>query len=133
MKDLAAWAGVHLEPPDMIMCSPAIRTRQTLEQLQSSWIDPASVTTFEPDLYEATTGRLQGVVENAFRSATRLLIIGHNPGLEYLAHLLAGQPSGERVDRMAMGTLAVIEFPGGWKDSGGNGRVRHWLGQNAFD
>lgn len=133
MKKLATWAAKSLESPETTLCSPAARTRQTLEQLQGHWVDSASDVTFNSELYEATTGQLQSLVESTFVSTRRLLVIGHNPGLEYLAKLLADESSQKNADRMTMGTLAVIEFPGGWESAGGTGVLRHWLGSDDLD
>jgi phosphohistidine phosphatase len=79
--------------PALILCSPAARTRETLELLQPELGGDAPAE-FDRKLYPGEPGtvlkRLQAVDE-AFDS---VLVVGHNPGLAQLAAALA--PRGEK-------------------------------------
>jgi phosphohistidine phosphatase len=81
--------------PDRILCSTAVRAQQTLQGLQRAWdshtIDSIPVETRE-DLYLAMASTIQKITEEHHGNSQSLLIIGHNPGLELLASLLAGEP-----------------------------------------
>ncbi len=78
--------------PARAVCSPALRTRQTLERVVACGgpID----TRIEPSIYEASPGDLLGVIE-AHRDAGCLLLVGHNPGLESVVALLTTGQSGD--------------------------------------
>ena len=81
-----------------MLCSSAIRTRETLERLQ---FDDAPVL-IEEQLYGAGAGALLGRVSAVPSEVQTLVVIAHNPGIEDLAHLLA-----EADDRLA----AAGKFP----------------------
>lgn len=68
---------------DAVLCSPAARTRETARRVLG---DGASVTEVR-QIYEATPGTLVDVLDDA-KEANRVLLIGHNPGLEQLIALL---------------------------------------------
>ncbi|MDO4710300.1 MAG: histidine phosphatase family protein [Pseudomonadota bacterium] len=80
------WLQQQAWQADIVLTSPARRTRQTLDGLQAGgWPVPAP--SFEPRLYEATLGMLLAAIEDAAQArpdARSLAVIAHNPGLEYL-------------------------------------------------
>lgn len=116
------WLRAEGYRPDHVVCSTALRTRQTWELVQSELgADPSAV--FEPRVYAATPQELAEVIGGASESAWTLLVIGHNPGIEELALTLAdsGLVEGERsaaLDRMRnkfpTAAIAVFEWSGGW-------------------
>lgn len=84
--------------PDEILCSTAVRTRQTLDLMSAKWQElapewPAKIG-FEDHLYEASPMAIMACIGNVDDRSNRLMVIGHNPGLEDLAdYLLQGQSS----------------------------------------
>jgi len=74
-----------------VLCSPALRTRQTCERVlgQLGYAD----TRHDERLYEASAGELIAVLDE--HDASPLLLVGHNPGLEQLVALLCTGRSGE--------------------------------------
>ncbi|GAB3737658.1 histidine phosphatase family protein [Luteimonas pelagia] len=94
--------------PDRVLCSPARRTRETLEAVLDvvGYVDQR----LETSIYEATPGMLVDLAD-AHRECDRILLVGHNPGLERLAALLhSGQSSDYR--GMPPGAIAVLAFSG---------------------
>jgi phosphohistidine phosphatase len=88
-KAAAAWLKTKNVRPARILCSPSVRTEQTL-QIALGDVDAKS----EPRIYEATAGELDAIIdENS--DAQRLLLVGHNPGFETLVALLATGQSGD--------------------------------------
>lgn len=87
--------------PDRVLCSPARRARETLESVLqlTGYVERR----LEQRIYEATPGTLAGLVDE-HREAERLLLVGHNPGLERLAALMY---SGQSGDYRGMPTAAV--------------------------
>jgi phosphohistidine phosphatase SixA len=77
------WFSEHGLQFDAVLCSPAIRARQTLEAVIGEGSANARI---EPRIYEATPGTLIDVLDTV--RVGRVLLVGHNPGLEQLVALL---------------------------------------------
>ena len=87
--------------PDCVMCSTAKRTIQTAEILQKLF---KGVPFFYRDtLYLAPVRRLTDLIQNMDDVFSRILIIGHNPGLEQLVGLLD-----EKGTRLSLGTADCV-------------------------
>jgi len=103
--------------PAVVLCSTATRTRETLDLLLSAWKDEPSVN-YDRALYLAEWPQLVVAVKKAPASASPLLLIGHNPGLEQMAVGLCRAPDGaaerDRLKRLASkfptAALAVLDF-----------------------
>lgn len=102
------WLQEHALVPDRVLCSPARRARETLEGVLGTigYVDQR----LEPSIYEATAGMLADLAD-AHRECGRLLLVGHNPGLERLAALLHSGQSGD-YRGMPPGAVAVLAFDG---------------------
>lgn len=98
--------------PDVVLCSTARRTRETWERIAPQVGEDATVI-YEEQLYGASVRRILDVVGRVAESAERLLVVGHNPGLEELAEHLT-DPDGNGGDPtlgngFPAGALAVME------------------------
>lgn len=76
--------------PDVILCSDALRTRQTA----------AAITDLEhvhlvPELYQAGSDDILAVIHYLSLNAKTLLVVAHNPGIAVLARLLARKQAGQ--------------------------------------
>lgn len=102
-------AGQGLQP-DRVLCSPARRTRETLEAVLG--IIGYAEQRLDESIYEATPGTLIGLLQGQ-EDVERLLLVGHNPGLERLVALLdSGQTSDYRgMPPAAVAVLALPELP----------------------
>jgi phosphohistidine phosphatase SixA len=100
------WLREHGLRPDRVLCSPARRTRETLEELGDIGGPPATV---EASIYAAEPGTLAALAD-ANRDAERLLLVGHNPGLERLAALMHSGQSGDYRGMPPAG-IAVLRLP----------------------
>jgi phosphohistidine phosphatase len=108
--------------PELVLCSSARRTRETLERIAPALGEQATIQ-IERELYAASEHllleRVRGV-EDEFES---VLLIGHNPGVEELALSLAD--SGEKLATLRRkyptGALARLEFAGRWRELGPGG------------
>src|SRR5690606_10440235 len=102
------WLLEHGLVPDCVLCSPARRTRETLEAVLDviGYVEQR----LEPAIYEATPGDLLALAE-AQDEAERLLLVGHNPGLERLLALMHSGQSGD-YRGMPPGAIAVLWLPG---------------------
>jgi len=101
------WLAEHGLMPDRVLCSPARRTRETLEAVLgvAGFVEQR----LEDGIYEATPGALAALAD-AHRDVERLMLVGHNPGLERLLALLHSGQSGD-YRGMPPGSVAVLELP----------------------
>ena len=87
---LNAWLKTRGQPlPDRVLVSPAVRTRQTADRVLSGLELPPPV--FEGRLWEADDEDLVEILSEREEDTRRLLLVGHNPGLEWLVRWLTGQ------------------------------------------
>lgn len=114
-----AWLRAHDLIPDAALCSPAQRARQTLEGVRASV--PVPEAAVRNELYEATPGELMRQFDSV-SDADRVLLVGHNPGMEELLPLLTDGRSGDHRG-MPPASLAVIEIPAGSTLEPGIGRL----------
>ena len=101
------WLHEHHLVPDRVICSPARRTRETLEAVlaQTGYVEQR----LEPRIYEAVPGTLISLLDE-HAGIDRLLLVGHNPGLEQLVALLQSGRTGEYRGMPPAG-LAVLTLP----------------------
>jgi phosphohistidine phosphatase len=109
---------VGLKPhPDVVLCSTALRTRQTLMPVVKKLGPLAPPIALEKDLYLATEDMLLSRLQALPESARSVLLIGHNDGIWHLAERLAGSgPAALRealVQKFPTGALATLRFPDG--------------------
>jgi phosphohistidine phosphatase len=90
---MAAYMREHDYRPDLILCSPATRTRETLALLQPV-LGPDIRVEFDRKLYLGSPDLLLRRLRDVEETVPSVLVIGHNPGLERLAAALA--PRGDR-------------------------------------
>src|SRR5690606_20684687 len=76
--------------PDLLVTSPARRTRQTADALALAMGIPASRMQDERRLYLAPAETILEHIRLTEPSVQHLMIVGHNPGLSDLASWLAG-------------------------------------------
>ena len=112
---------------DLVLCSNALRTRETLDHLIRAYGRTPAVS-IEDGLYLATVRGLLERIEAVEDEIATLLVIGHNPGLHELAIALAAPDSpsfralaGGKFPTTARASFA-IDAP--WSALG---RSRHWL------
>jgi len=98
--------------PALVLCSPSRRTRQTWELLVEGLKGEPAVQ-YADDLYLAEPARLLKQIGQAPEDLPSLLVIAHNPGLQALAHRLAGGGDKAGLRRIATkyptGALAVLD------------------------
>jgi phosphohistidine phosphatase len=90
--------------PDLVLCSPSRRTRETLDAVRASLGEPE--VRFVDAVYGASHDELLDLLRAVVPEVASVLVIGHNPGLEDLARLLGGV-EWEKFPTGAFVTLAV--------------------------
>jgi phosphohistidine phosphatase len=99
--------GVH---PELVLCSPAKRARQTLERVRDSLGEGVAIEV-EEDLYTFDEDVLFRRLKRVPASVKSLMVVGHNPAMEELAMLLTGD---ERAAAFPTGALATVAVPVAW-------------------
>lgn len=103
---IAAWQ------PHWIGCSTAKRTRQTLLPILDELPAPSEVS-LSPALYESNEAAYLRMLRALPSAIDRALVIGHNPVMEDLTHLLIGSAEPRALDHISekfpTGTLVVLE------------------------
>jgi phosphohistidine phosphatase len=117
---IGAYLAGHGPAPDIVLCSSARRTRETLKLLIESLGRPKNTQILDT-LYLAGPPSLLAHINALPETFSHVLVIGHNPGLEMLACELADPL---RSDVLALRRMAG-KFP-----TGGFARfefdVEHW-------
>ncbi|MBC6404583.1 MAG: histidine phosphatase family protein [Rhodospirillales bacterium] len=81
--------------PDLVLCSTANRARTTWRLVAKALGGPEVPVKEDRALYHAAPSELMEQVRNAPDEARRIVLVGHNPGMESLAQHLAGDRSDE--------------------------------------
>ena len=80
---MGAWMAREDLAFDLVIASPATRVRQTIEGIIDGY-GQAIVPMFDTRVYMASAATLAEIVQAVPAGVARLLLIGHNPGLEEL-------------------------------------------------
>ena len=105
----------------VLICSPAVRTRETAELvLKSSKLRVEE--RWDERIYEASLRDLLQVVAEIPDDKKVVILIGHNPGFEELLAFLTGESR-----RMPAAALAKIKFDVSWKDVGADKGKLDWF------
>jgi len=88
--------------PEIVLCSPAKRAMQTLENLNLG----IENVVFDERIYAASKGELLGIIQSLENRYGSAMLIGHNPAMAWLI----SQLSGTRIDSMPACAVATIEL-----------------------
>jgi phosphohistidine phosphatase len=91
--------------PQLILASSALRSRQTAELVAETAGYPGDVI-YKDELYMAEPDEYISVLRELDDSLERVLLIGHNPGLESLLQLLS-----QRIEPLSTAVLAHLALP----------------------
>ena len=120
--------------PDLVLVSPAARTRQTLAALEP-WDETPLVDEVQ-ELYLADPEQLLAILRAVPETTRSVMLVGHNPGLQELTLLLIGpealQPANPDMRRLmdSFPTAGLVEFAiaGPWSTLGkGGARLQRFL------
>ena len=103
--------------PELVLCSPSRRTRQTLKRLAPALGKRANVQ-INPALYAAPEADLLEVLHEVPDEVESVMVIGHNPGIQDLALNLArpGSESARVRSKFPTAALATLELNGTWRE-----------------
>ena len=135
---IGAWLAAEKYRPDVVLCSAAQRTRETLDLLQPQL--PKGVTVeLSRTLYMAAPREMLTEISKVAATAETVLLLGHNPGIGSLAGLLAGSGDentlGNLHAKFPTAAAAVLGFDvARWGDvAPGNGRLLAFIRPRDLD
>lgn len=112
---MAEWVAEHRLAPTLVLCSPSLRTRQTLDIIAPSFKRPAEIL-FEDGLYLAGARQLLTRLHRVPEGEKEVMLVGHNPGFHDLALHLSVVSNGPLINQLGnfpTGALASfrVEIP----------------------
>ncbi|WP_234343940.1 SixA phosphatase family protein [Streptomyces sp. WM6372] len=103
--------------PDLALCSPARRTRQTWQLMVPALAEPPSAV-YDERLYNGPPNALVTVLAERAAGLGCAVLIGHNSGIHDLASALCGSGPPKLLEELRAGlrtsAVAVVDLPGGW-------------------
>lgn len=129
---IGAFIEKHQLAPDLILCSPAQRTRETLARI-APFMNQNTDIQMERSIYSAGTGDgLVAYLKGLAIDVEHIMIIGHNPTMQQLALDLSDARSCSAYSKMEKkyptAALAHIEFGiPHWHELSGAGQLVHFV------
>jgi phosphohistidine phosphatase len=112
---MGAFMAEHGIAPDLILCSPSVRTRQTLALLLPHLAQAPEVI-YEDAIYLGSSSTLLKRIRKLEAGVRHAMIVAHDPGLHQLAMELSGSGDAEALQALAQkfptAALAVVVFEG---------------------
>ncbi len=94
------WIAGHCREPDIVLVSPAVRTQETWQLVNSKLDVSADRVATDDRLYAASWWDLLDVIRSTARDCETLMLVGHNPGTEDLADELVGSGDPKLIRQM---------------------------------
>jgi phosphohistidine phosphatase len=109
-----AWLVKHGYIPDLVLCSPSRRTRQTWHSVAVALAGAGSPTVhYERPFYDGTAQDMLGLVQGIENEHQIVLLVGHNPTISHLSELL--DPDGDAdSDGLRTAGIAIHQATGDW-------------------
>lgn len=114
---MGAWLQQHDLLPDVTISSPAERAHVTAQKMLKAGGRHAHDIAVDDRIYNASMAALLDVLATYPTAPNRVMIVGHNPGLEGLVHHLASLslPGTDDGRLLKTGTLVHLSMPDGWR------------------
>ncbi len=134
---IGAWLRQQGLLPDHVVSSPAERASATARLTCEAVGLPVERIVYDERIYEAGINALLQVLADTPAKTERVLLVGHNPGLENLLIYLADQPVvlPDDANLMPTATLARFRLAGDWQslDAGAGRLLSITRGRNLPD
>ncbi len=114
---IAKWLKNHDIIPEILVSSPAMRARQTADAIINQLsIAPQNIV-FDKQLYLASIDTLLEVLSKMDNDVVKVMLIGHNPGLENLViHLCRDAlPYQHDATLLTPANVVHLQFKSSWK------------------
>jgi len=121
-QKIGLWLAQHKQVPDYVICSSAVRAFTTAEKAcKVAGFDYRRIDCQE-SAYMASPDELIDIIRSVSADVERLLLVGHNPGLEQLLELLAKQQVKIPDDGKVLPTsaMAIVNIEAEWENISAN-------------
>ncbi|MFJ1705485.1 SixA phosphatase family protein [Kitasatospora sp. NPDC088346] len=112
--------------PDLVICSPARRTRETWE-LAAAELGGDPEVVYDPRAYRGEAEDLLDLLRKVPESRRTVLLVGHRPAVRDLVLLVAvertDEPSSRVREKYPTSAAAVLALPGTWAQLGPGGAL----------
>lgn len=106
---LGDWIASRGYEPEEVLCSSALRTRETWQMAALATLEVRPQIRIEPGLYNAGPERMLAILRTA--SQPTVMMLGHNPGIaEFAAMLPARAPMDPDFRRYPASATLVVDF-----------------------
>ena len=110
------WLAAENLVPDLVLCSPALRTRETWADVAAALAGAAAPSAppveFQHSLYEEGAEAMLRTISQVRTEVRTLLVVGHNPTLSIGSGYL--DPAGGDGGSLRTAGIAVHAVPGPW-------------------
>jgi len=115
---IGAWLAQQKLVPDVIVTSPAERALVTAQKACKSMGEGDQGIRMDKRIYAADLDALTEVLADCPPDASRVMLVGHNPGLEELIVWLASETVAVPIDGKLLptATLARLQMPDDWRE-----------------
>lgn len=107
---IGAWVRAQEIVPDIVLSSPAVRALETARIAAKAMQFPVQEIQQEKAIYEADLDRLLQILRAVPKSGRRILLVGHNQGIEQLVQYLGAGKIHVPEDGKLMPTAALARF-----------------------
>jgi phosphohistidine phosphatase len=118
---VATWLSDNNLLPEVILCSSATRTQQTLSRMMETWAANQVATKTEivylDDLYLATAASILSIASR-YSDFGSVLVLGHNPGMSDAVSYLSGEEHEMPTASVACFSTKGRLWPDDWLETG---------------
>ena len=134
---MASWLARQNRMPNLVLCSSAVRTQQTLELMMQHWtsiqesnpgielpqvhIDDSLYLASDVHILSSSKKSVMSIHAEVGQCVNCVMVLAHNPGMEILVSQLSNQQN-----EMPTGAIAVFESSddeGEWPNEWGDGKM----------
>ena len=117
---IGAWLAHRDYEPDLVICSPSKRTRQTWHGIALGFADaagekaPAPEVDYRAEVYDGDAADLVDLIQGVDDAVGTVMIIGHNPSVSLASELLDPENGGD----LRTSGIAAHRYTGAWDGCG---------------
>ena len=117
VQRIGVWLAQQKKVPDLVVTSPAERALVSAQKACKAMGNGDAGIQRDKRIYAAGIDELLAVLADCPQDAGRVMLVGHNPGLEELLEWLAGAaiPVPEDGKLLPTATLASLQLPADWR------------------
>ena len=132
---IGSWMREHYLYPGQVICSPAVRARETLAAVAAALeLQPERIRYLDA-MYLADLGTLLHILREIPAELDSVMLVGHNPGLDELVNYLSTTPvpRTESGKLMTTACLAHFKLPDDWNELEGSAELVHIVRPGDLD